>query len=189
VAHLAPGAVKPYAQRVTETVIPAIQSLLCEFRIHQAPIFFTTLGSHHTDGTDLPLWAQRINGLCRNILGRPSYPQFADPNAAIIPALLPQKGEIILQKTTAGALSSTNLHTKLQERGINSVVVCGVNTDICVWQTARELADRGYEVVVVEDGCATTSPEAHRVTLETFSMVFGEVNMAAEIMRELGEAT
>jgi len=156
VEHLAPGAVKPYVQRVTETAIPAIQCRLSEFRTRKAPIFYTTLGSHHADGSDLPPWAQGINGMCLSILEKPTYPQFDNPSAAIIPALLPQEEEIFLRKKTAGAFSSTNIHTSLQERRVNLVVACGVNTDICVGQTTRELADCGYEVVVVEDGCATT---------------------------------
>jgi nicotinamidase-related amidase len=79
-------------------------------------------------------------------LERPSYPKSDDPSASIIAILSSQKGAIILEKTTVGTLSSTDLHTNLQERGIHSVIVYGVATDICVGQTARQLANRGYEV-------------------------------------------
>lgn len=69
------------------------------------------------------------------------------------------------------------------------MVVCGVNTDVCVGQTARELADRGYDVLLVEDGCATLSMDAHRATLEMFGMVFGQAKSADEIIGELKGAT
>jgi nicotinamidase-related amidase len=114
-----------------------------------------------------------------------AYPAFDDSSASIIPALLPEMGERVLQKTTAGTLSSTDLDTHLGNLGVNSVVVCGVNTDVCVGQTARELGDRGYDVLLVEDGCATLSPDAHQATLETFGVVFGQARSADEIIGEL----
>ena len=118
-----------------------------------------------------------------------AYPGFDDISASIIPALFPERGELVLRKTTAGTLSSTDLDTHLSSLEVGSVVVCGVNTDVCVGQTARELADRGYDVVIVEDGCATLSPAAHQATLETFGVVFGQARSADEIIGELGGAT
>lgn len=98
-------------------------------------------------------------------------------------------GELILRKTTAGSLSSTDLDNQLMDLNINTVVVCGVNTDVCVSQTARELADRGYDVLLVEDGCATLSMDAHRSTLEMFGVVFGRVKSSDEIIGRLKSAT
>jgi nicotinamidase-related amidase len=185
VEHLNPGAVVPYVQRVSETVIPAIQRLLHECRSRDLPVFFTRFGSRTTDGSDLPLWARRINKVALAAIGQLAYPEIDDGAAAIIPALSPEEGEIVLHKTTAGTLSSTDLETQLRERGVDKLIVCGVNTDVCVGQTARELSDRGYDVLMVEDGCATLSPDAHRTTLETFDMVFGRVLVADAVVGEL----
>jgi nicotinamidase-related amidase len=71
---------------------------------------------------------------------------------------------------------------------INTVVVCGVNTEVCVSQTARELADRGYDVLL-EDGCATLSMYVHRSTLDMFGMVFGQLRSSDEIIGGLKTAT
>lgn len=185
VEHLQPGSVSPYIHRVEETVIPAIQGLLSRFRALRSPIFFTQFGSRRADGSDLPLWARRINEMSLATFARMAYPEFEHSSASVIPALAPESGEMILQKTTAGTLSSTDLHAHLKELNVDSVVVCGVNTDVCVGQTARELADRGYEVLLVEDGCATLSMDAHRATLETFGVVFGRTKSANEISSEL----
>lgn len=185
VEHLQPGKVRPYVQRVEETVIPAIQGLLYRFRALKSPIFFTQFGSRRADGSDLPLWARRINDMSLATFERLAYPEIEDSSASLIPALSPELGETILQKTTAGTLSSTDLDTRLKDLKVNTVVVCGVNTDVCVGQTARELADRGYEVLLVEDGCATLSMDAHRATLETFGVVFGQTKSANEISGEL----
>lgn len=189
VEHLQPGSVTPYSQRVKETVIPAIQRLLSKFRAEKSPVFFTEFGSRTSDGSDLPLWARRINDLSLTMFGRSAYPEFDDGSASIIPALSPESGETILQKTTAGTLSSTDLDIHLKDLKVDTVVVCGVNTDVCVGQTARELADRGYEVLLVEDGCATLSLDAHRMTLETFAAVFGQSTSTDEIVGEIGGTT
>jgi len=182
VEHLQPGSVTPYVQRVEETVIPAIQRLLRRFRTLGLPVFFTQFGSRQTDGSDLPLWARRINDLSLATFERLAYPEFENNSASVIPALSPESGETVLQKTTAGTLSSTDLDARLKELEVTTLVVCGVNTDVCVGQTARELADRGYEVLLVEDGCATLSMVAHRSTLESFGVVFGQAKSANEIL-------
>lgn len=189
VEQLQPGSVTPYVQRVRDTVVPAIQGLLSRFRALKSPIFFTEFGSHKDDGSDLPLWARRINDLSQTTFARLAYPKFEDSSASIIPALSPELGEPILRKTTAGSLSSTDLNNQLIELDINTVVVCGVNTDVCVGQTARELADRGYDVLIVEDGSATLSMDAHRSTLEMFGVVFGQVKSSDEIIGGLKSAS
>lgn len=144
VESLQPGSVTPYAERVRETVIPAIQRLLHSFRALKSPTFFTEFASHTPDGSDLPLWARRINDLALSTIETMAYPVFDDSSASIIPALLPEMGE---------------------------------------------LADRGYDVVLVEEGCATLSPDAHQATLESFGVIFGQAKSADEISGELVAAT
>jgi len=58
-----------------------------------------------------------------------------------------------------------------------------------VGQTAHERADHGYDVLIVEDGCATLSQEAHQTTLETFGVIFGRIEKAEEIIGVLDGAT
>jgi len=53
--------------------------------------------------------------------------------------------------------------------GINSRVVCGLTTAVCVTQTARETADRRFRVIVAEDDCAEMSEEMRRAALFAFS--------------------
>jgi len=131
VEHLQPGSVGPNVQRVNETVLPAIQGLLRKFREHKSPIFFTKFASRSADGSDLPLWARSINDLAITAIEKIAYPQSEESSASIMPALLPKKGEVILQKTTAGTLSSTDLDVQLRGLKVKTVVVCGVNTDVC----------------------------------------------------------
>tara|TARA_R100000030_G_scaffold77176_1_gene60076 strand:- start:1009 stop:1179 length:171 start_codon:yes stop_codon:yes gene_type:complete len=56
---------------------------------------------------------------------------------------------------------------------------------MCVETTAREAADRGYAVTIVEDACATTHKELHDSTVKNFSRFFGKVRSTEEVLELL----
>jgi biuret amidohydrolase len=61
-------------------------------------------------------------------------------------------------------------------------VIGGVVTNVCVETTARDAADRGYNVVLLDDGCAAFSPEIHESTLLSFQGPFGRVRTSDEVL-------
>ncbi len=106
----------------------------------------------------------------------------------IIPELYPIDGEPIIDKPGKGAFFDTDLGLILRTRGIQSLIVCGVTTEVCVQTTAREANDRGFEVLVPEDCCASYFPEFHRVTLEMIQAqgaIVGWVSDAAHVVDAL----
>ena len=106
----------------------------------------------------------------------------------IIPELYPIDGEPIIDKPGKGAFFDTDLGLILRTRGIKSLIVCGVTTEVCVQTTAREANDRGFEVLVPEDCCASYFPEFHRVTLEMIKAqgaIVGWVSDAAHVVDAL----
>ena len=106
----------------------------------------------------------------------------------IIPELYPIDGEPIIDKPGKGAFFDTDLGLILRTRGIQSLIVCGVTTEVCVQTTAREANDRGFEVLVPEDCCASYFPEFHRVTLEMIQAqgaIVGWISDAAHVVDAL----
>ena len=106
----------------------------------------------------------------------------------IIPELYPIEGEPIIDKPGKGAFFDTDLDLILRTRGIQSLIVCGVTTEVCVQTTAREANDRGFEVLVPEDCCASYFPEFHRVTLEMIKAqgaIVGWISDAAHVVDAL----
>ncbi len=77
------------------------------------------------------------------------------------------RDEIIINKTASGVFSSTNLHYVLKNLGIESLFIVGVYTNECVETTVRDACDLGYLVTVIDDACATVTPELHEASLAT----------------------
>ena len=83
----------------------------------------------------------------------------------IVPELAPVEGEIVIDKPGKGAFFATNLEHVLRNRGIRSLIVCGVTTEVCVHTTVREANDRGFECVVLSDCVGSYFPEFQKAAL------------------------
>lgn len=83
----------------------------------------------------------------------------------------PQGDEIVINKTTASAFSSTTFDQVLRNLGITRLIVTGIVTNGCVELTARDATDRGYDVTIVEDACAASTAELHDNAIARFRHV------------------
>lgn len=104
----------------------------------------------------------------------------------IIPELYPRNDEPVVDKPGKGAFWATDLHLILQNRGIKTLIVCGVTTEVCVTTSVREANDRGYECVVVSDATGSYFPEFHKMSLEMIKAqggIFGWVTDSGEVIK------
>ena len=186
--ELAPGALDGYFQRVNSSVLSKIRELQNCFRSLGLPVIHCIFGSYTQDGQDLPCWLKDFDKLSLQLLGRRSNPVVNGASWQIDDAVAPLPGEIVLNKTSSGALSSTNLDQTLHNMGITSLVICGLTTAVCVGLTARQMADRGFRVVIVSDACTELSQQMHDAALLSFSHVFGQVRSTLELTRFLNPA-
>ena len=184
-ASLVEGGIDQYFNRVDQTVIPNVQSLLSAFRQNVRPVLYTQFGSYLPDGADLPSWARRLNEYSRATFGGAMFPTFEETSAGIDDRVKPQPGEPILRKTTSGAVASSSLEPNLRARGITHVILTGVVTAFCVTQTARELADRDFDVAIVGDACASFTEAGHAAALTAFAGAYGWVVSTEEIIEAL----
>ena len=88
-----------------------------------------------------------------------------EPGHDIIAELYPQAGEPVIDKPGKGAFYQTDLDLMLRNRDIETLLVAGVTTEVCVNTTVREANDRGYRCVVLSDCCASYFPEFHAAGL------------------------
>lgn len=184
---LVPGVTAGYCERVNATVIPNIGRLQACFRAQRLPVIYTAIGCCLPDGQDLNRMWKDLDRLSLEVLGQRMFPQVNEPSWQIDDSLAPLPGELVLNKTSSGTLNSTMLDQTLRNMGIESLIVSGVTTDVCVETTARDAADRGFQVIVVEDACTAFSEDLHRAALQAFSLAFGRVRKTAEVERLLSD--
>jgi nicotinamidase-related amidase len=180
---LSPEAASGYLRRVKEVVIPSIRRLLECFRQVGGLIVFTAVGTESGDGRDLPCWLRSLDELGMATVGSRIWPPPNDPSWQIDELLAPKPGEPLLSKFSAGTFATTGLEQRLHNLGIDSVVVTGVATDVCVSTTAREAADRDFRTVIASDACTALSEQLHQASLDTFNLAFGWVRTADEVVR------
>ncbi|HWV55163.1 isochorismatase family cysteine hydrolase [Pseudorhodoplanes sp.] len=88
-----------------------------------------------------------------------------EPGHDIIPELYPIAGEPVIDKPGKGAFYQTDLELMLKNRSIETLLVCGVTTEVCVNTTIREANDRGFRCIALSDCCASYFPEFHAAGL------------------------
>lgn len=106
------------------------------------------------------------------------------PAAEIIDELAPETDDWVVTNTKVSAFASSDLDGRLRAAGIDTVVLFGVATNLCVESTGRSAGDLGYRVVIVSDACEAATDRAHEATLESFA-VLGEVAAADEVVAAL----
>jgi nicotinamidase-related amidase len=105
--------------------------------------------------------------------------------AEIHAELTPDPSDFVLTKTRVSAFYSSPLEGILQARGITHLVLTGVATDGVVEGTARDGADRGYNIIIPDDCCVATTEEAHRVILGGILSFLTTVCKADEVIQAL----
>ncbi len=99
----------------------------------------------------------------------------------IIPELAPGDREPVIDKPGKGAFYQTDLQLILASRGISTLLVCGVTTEVCVHTTVREANDRGFRCVVMAEACASYFPHFHRTGLEMIAAQGGIFGWVASV--------
>ncbi len=115
-----------------------------------------------------------------------------EPGHEIVPELAPTENEPVVDKPGKGAFYETDLDLILQNRGIHTLIVCGVTTEVCVHTTVRQANDRGYECIVPADCVGSYFPEFQRVGLEMIKAqggIFGWVSDSTRVITALAQAT
>jgi biuret amidohydrolase len=107
-------------------------------------------------------------------------------SAALHQGLHHGEGDILLKKPRFGSFHGTDLEVILRSRGIDTLIVGGIATNVCVDTTAREAAAREFKVLFLADGTATfdhpdgglgpaSAEDIQRVTCAIMGFAFGEV--------------
>jgi nicotinamidase-related amidase len=100
----------------------------------------------------------------------------------LLPELDQQPDDVVILKRQWGAFYGTDLDLHLRRRGLTTIVLCGIATEIGVESTARDAYERGYELILAEDAMTGTSAEGHANSVERIFPRLGRVRSTAEIL-------
>lgn len=140
-----------------ESLLINISSLIEGARCAKAPVFFV---QHEGEPSEL---------LAR---GTPAF--------EIHPLVAPREHELLVVKRGPNSFHNTALDQRLKEQKIGQLLVCGIQTEVCVDSTCRAAKDLGYQVTLVSDAHSTWSNdvlsaekiiEHHNTTLRDYYLV------------------
>ena len=184
----AAGLTAYFQERSQSLVEPNLGRLLEIFRARSLPVLFTTVASETGDGRDWSPPFQRMNAEAQAQIGEKAFAARGEPWARMVDALEPLPAEAVINKTTYGAFASSGLDATLRNQGIDTLVLGGVVTNRCVETTMRDAADRGYRVILVDDGTAAFSPELQEAATLSLQGAFGFVRQTDEVAALLDQA-
>jgi len=115
-------------------------------------------------------------------------------SAALHKGLVVDARDILLDKPRFGAFHGTDLELILRTRGIDTVIISGIATNVCCETTAREAMVRDFHVFFLSDGTATSAmgnasaAELQKATLATLGFLFAQVLTIDEMSRKISRA-
>ena len=160
-----------FLSQIESTVEPNIQHVLSAFRRNEGLVVHTTFCSSIKNNTDLPVMCQIGNTLYEQpIIASPE-----SPASKFIPSLQPLENEMVIVKSACSAFEGTSLEKVLRRNGIETAVLVGIFTNMCVTGTARSAFDKGFDVLVISDACGDMTPYLHESSLASLETLFSGV--------------
>jgi len=108
-------------------------------------------------------------------------PGFSD----LDPALEVSPDDILITKRQWGAFYGTALDLQLRRRGITTIILCGISTNVGVESTARDAWERSYAILFAEDAMGSMNAGAHEHSMKTIFPRIGRVRRTSDILAML----
>ncbi|WP_031521205.1 hydrolase [Siccibacter colletis] len=158
-----------------DDVVSRTAQLADKFRAHAAPVVLVRVG-----------WSADFGDALRQPVDAPMGGHALPDNWwTYPPALGKRDSDIEVTKRQWGAFYGTDLELQLRRRGIDTIVLCGISTNIGVESTARNAWELGFNLIVVEDACSAADAEQHQGSMTHIFPRIGKVCSTAELLAAL----
>ncbi|PWB77058.1 MAG: nicotinamidase [Holophagae bacterium] len=162
-----------YQARV-QAMLPTLQRLLDAAREAGVTVIHAP-DAHTPEDVELRKW--------------PAHAMKGTEKAAIVAAIAPKAGDLVIEKSTYSPFVSTDIDAQLRQRGISRLYITGLHTDCCARHTSGDAFQRGYELVWISDALQAFTEEAHRQGLEYFKTWYAsdpaaQIKTADEVIAE-----
>ena len=155
-------------------VVARASALADSFRKNSMPVFLVHVGGS-ADGKD------RLSPITDS--ANPWTSAKMPPDwSEIVPELGPYAGDQVILKKQWGAFYGTDLDLQLRRRGLDTIVLCGISTNIGVESTARFAFEYGYQQIFVKDACSAMSAEAHENSFSEIFSRMGRIRSAQDVL-------
>lgn len=181
-------------ESAAKRIVKAAAGLRSAWSAAGLPIIFVRTHHRHDPRTDTvidnrnPFWLAQHNTLVPGLnKPRKSLAIENAPVTEIIPELAPQPGEFTVFKHRYSPFDNTDLELLLRNLKVETLVICGVNTNNCVLCSCFEAFNRDYRVVLVEDVCASMNgPDYHEAAVKLIKSSLGWVVESTQVIGALG---
>jgi nicotinamidase-related amidase len=118
---------------------------------------------------------------------QPRPPMHLGPDfAEFAPALGQQPSDIVVTKHQPNAFYGTDLEVHLQRRGVRTIMLGGISTNVGVEATARAAHERGYEQIFVHDVMAAREADLHEHSVKRIFPTLGRVRGLDAVLAAVG---
>jgi nicotinamidase-related amidase len=152
-------------------IIPNIKALLDHARKQKVPIVHAT--DAHLPGIDpeFDVWGK--------------HAEAESWGAEIIDELKPKKGDFRVFKRKYSAFHGTDLDQMLREMNVDTVILTGVATDLCIQHTAADAFFRGYKIVVPKDCVEAADTATHEAAIKFMRKAYApEITTSKELLKK-----
>ncbi len=156
------------ADRVVARTLRAVQAARAA-RVRTIFLRHVTLPTELMGAAQLRMWMGWQRAASAGDVVSPFPP--AAPQTQLVPELVPEASEAVLDKLTMSAFAGTPLDIVLRDCGVTAVALAGVALEIGIEPTARHAADLGYVPVVLTDACGAGDAAAGERSLATLGFL------------------
>ncbi len=151
--------------------IPNIKALLNYARKQKAPVIYTTDAHLPNIDPEFDLWGLHAVAGSRG--------------AEIVDELKPKKGDFHIQKRKYSAFQGTGLDQLLRDLKVDTVILTGVVTDICIQHTAADAFFRGYKIIVPRDCVEAVDQPTQDASIKFMKKAYGpEITTSKQLMKK-----
>lgn len=163
-------------------IIPKTKELLDFCRANLIPVFFTE-AIREPSGIDLLTRVHRLLPVTREERLKVPICVRGTWDAKTIDEIKPADSDHVVIKRRDSAFQDTELRVWLQSEKINTLIICGVDTSICVETSLRDAFNIGYDVILISDATASGINKHYETTLERVRDYYGLVMTVERFFR------
>lgn len=139
-------------------IVPNIASLLKKARERGIPIIYLR-DAHSPDDREMDIWGE--------------HAMKGSKGSEIVPELKPQENDKVIEKSWYSGFVGTELPSVLKELGVDTLIMTGVSTDICVQNNVAHAYFSGYRTIVPRDCTASLDEGSMELSLKYMKNIYG----------------